>query len=327
MGRTIVVKLKIFLLGLFTISCAAKTESLLIPTSPSNDDKNEIISLQPKKNLGIKDQGILFLEERVKKLEKILSKKEGEIAILKQNRLQDPKETNENLKKTNDLIDKSINQEFEKEFRSNVKEPPFKLDDDEIEILKKNQLYRQALVFKELTKGTIKEPKKITTTPTVPKTNLFDLPLANEISPNLLFNSPIKKIKLKNIVSAKSNYKKAYKLYSKKNYPEAILAFNSYLKIYPQDNAADNAVFWTGLAYWQQNKIKKAKQYFALVIKNYDFISTENGGKTPDALLMLARLEQKQRPDYSKEYYQKIIELFPQTTAAKRANSSLKKLK
>jgi len=68
-----------------------------------------------------------------------------------------------------------------------------------------------------------------------------------------------------------------------KRYSEAIQTFQQFLNSYPQSSLADNALYWTGEAYYAQKQYYQALGYFQQVLSRYP---QEN--KVPDALLKIA---------------------------------------
>ena len=80
------------------------------------------------------------------------------------------------------------------------------------------------------------------------------------------------------------------------------------------------------MAYWQQNNSTQAQKYFAYLLRNYAFTPTEKGGKTPDAILMLGKINEKKKPKDSKAYYKLVLKLYPNSQSSAKASSLLKNL-
>ena len=79
-----------------------------------------------------------------------------------------------------------------------------------------------------------------------------------------------------------ADYVKAFGLYSANNFPEAITAFETFLKNNPQSEYAANALYWIGECHYSLSDLPKAKDIFFKVAGNYP-----NSPKAPDALLKL----------------------------------------
>ncbi len=68
-----------------------------------------------------------------------------------------------------------------------------------------------------------------------------------------------------------------------RRYAEAIQTFQQFLSYYPQSSLADNALYWTGEAYYAQKQYYQALSLFQQVLTRYP-----QGNKVPDALLKMA---------------------------------------
>jgi tol-pal system protein YbgF len=68
-----------------------------------------------------------------------------------------------------------------------------------------------------------------------------------------------------------------------RRYSEAIRIFQQFLNSYPQSSLADNALYWTGEAYYAQKQYYQALSYFQQILSRYP-----QGNKVPDALLKIA---------------------------------------
>ena len=80
------------------------------------------------------------------------------------------------------------------------------------------------------------------------------------------------------------------------------------------------------MSYLKKNKEDKAQQYLAYLLQNYSFLSTDQGGKTSDALLALGKIQEKKNPSYSKDYYRLVIKYYPNSQSAKKAQNLLRHL-
>lgn len=55
----------------------------------------------------------------------------------------------------------------------------------------------------------------------------------------------------------------------KKQYDQAISAFQSFVKQYPKSTYQPNANYWLGQLFYNKGKKDDAAYYFAVVVKNY----------------------------------------------------------
>ncbi len=136
---------------------------------------------------------------------------------------------------------------------------------------------------------------------------------------------PISPIRFKTVPGAKRLYQKAFKLYSSNSHSEAIREFESFLRRYPSDFDADNSQFWIGQAYFRLNNYLQAELAFRRVLKNYQHKETKRGYKTPDAILMLGQIYLiRKKPIKARYYFQHVVERFPETRSAVKAQSEIK---
>lgn len=118
-------------------------------------------------------------------------------------------------------------------------------------------------------------------------------------------------------------YKQAVSLVlEKKQYDQAIYAFQNFIKNYPNSNYQANAHYWLGQLFYNKNKKDKASYYFALVTKKYP-----KSIKAPDALLKIGIIMQEtHQKDKAKIIYRQIGKLYPNSSAAKQAQKHLARL-
>ena len=130
-------------------------------------------------------------------------------------------------------------------------------------------------------------------------------------------------------LSEQESYDQAFLLVSQKQYDEALAAFEIYLKQFPNGVHAIQAHYWMGEIYflqWQSNKEKiaaldNAIQAFLTVT------SQEQNPKALDALLKLGLIEvEKGNRTAARKYLTELKKRAPDSTAAKIAESELKKL-
>lgn len=117
-------------------------------------------------------------------------------------------------------------------------------------------------------------------------------------------------------------YQAAFNLLIKKQYPQAITAFNSYLKNYPKGRFLSNAHYWLGEIYSLQKQWPKAAAEFNTVITKF-----AKSNKVPDAKLKLAIVHLNEGSiTQAKREFQLIKQQHPNSTAAQLAGIQLQRL-
>ena len=303
------------------------------PNFSSDFKTNTQTTLEPElqKKLALQDEIVRLLDTKLQKLENILQAKEQEIATLKKNQqkiaLVQEKEQKQSLTSTekqeqrqlatqNKLIAQAIEKDLAQTFRINTQPLNF-----EIGANKKTQVEPQ----KDLMQQQILQIKTPTTQQFSITQQILNIPLT-AIQPHLLLTPPANPIILTRISGAHNLYKKAYSSFVQKNYTNAIDEFHRYIEEYPKDTATDNAFYWIGVTYWYQKNTEIAQKYFAYILQSFKFTPTNKGGKTADAMIMLGRISQPESLKDAKQYYQKVIALYPQSEASKIAQNLLQKL-
>ncbi|MBU9819794.1 cell division protein CpoB [Rahnella sp. Lac-M11] len=117
-----------------------------------------------------------------------------------------------------------------------------------------------------------------------------------------------------------SDYNAAVSLaLEKKQYDEAIAAFQSFVKKYPDSTYQPNANYWLGQLYYNKGKKDDAAYYFAVVVKNYP-----KSPKSSDAMFKVGVImQEKGQADKAKAVYAQVIKQYPNTDAAKQAQKRL----
>jgi len=122
--------------------------------------------------------------------------------------------------------------------------------------------------------------------------------------------------------TAKIKYDAALKLYKEKKYKAAREKFSAFVKEFPKDQLADNALFWTAEAYYKEKDFEGAIAEYAELLKAYP-----NSGKAPAALLKqgysLIELNDKKG---GKVILEQLIERYPKSREAMEAQKKLKEL-
>lgn len=104
-----------------------------------------------------------------------------------------------------------------------------------------------------------------------------------------------------------------------KRYDDAIPAFQSFLKNFPNSTYAANAHYWLGQLFFAKREYSEAKQQFETVVNDYP-----DSNKRGDCLLKLGAIasEQNKSAD-AKAYYEQVVEEYPDSTEANLAKQRL----
>ncbi|MDW5500729.1 cell division protein CpoB [Pseudomonas lundensis] len=115
-----------------------------------------------------------------------------------------------------------------------------------------------------------------------------------------------------------SDYNAAVSLaLEKKQYDQAISAFQSFVKQYPKSTYQPNANYWLGQLFYNKGKKDDAAYYYAVVVKNYS-----KSPKAPDAMYKVGIImQEKGQADKAKAVFQQVIKQYPTSAAAKQAKS------
>ncbi len=101
----------------------------------------------------------------------------------------------------------------------------------------------------------------------------------------------------------------------KKQYDQAIAAFQAFVKKYPDSTYQPNANYWLGQLNYNKGKKDDAAYYFASVVKNYP-----KSPKSGDALYKVGVImQEKGDKAKAKAVYQQVVKLYPGTEVAKQA--------
>lgn len=116
-----------------------------------------------------------------------------------------------------------------------------------------------------------------------------------------------------------AEYVKAFGLYSANNFPNAITAFETFIKNNPQSDYAANALYWIGECHYSLSDLPKAKDIFFKVVGNYP-----NSPKAPDAMLKLGyTLAAMKEKDKANALFESLIKSYPSSPAATKARERL----
>jgi tol-pal system protein YbgF len=117
---------------------------------------------------------------------------------------------------------------------------------------------------------------------------------------------------------AKHAYDAALSLVTSKQCGKALDAFAAFLVKWPDHPYADNAMFWRGECYYQAGDYAHAAEQLDGLLAWFPA-----GNKAPDALLKLGMAEEKLgNAAKAKECFDRLLQLYPQSDAARRIPSS-----
>lgn len=119
-----------------------------------------------------------------------------------------------------------------------------------------------------------------------------------------------------------ADYQAAFGLLKAGRYADAAIAFQEFLKRYPQGQYRANALYWLGESHYVVREFDKAMPYFQQVLSEHPASS-----KSPDAMLKIGfiRHEQGKIPE-ARQMLEKVKTDFPNTTAATLAEQRLLRL-
>lgn len=119
---------------------------------------------------------------------------------------------------------------------------------------------------------------------------------------------------------ANTDYNRAVDLVLvKKQNDQAITAFQSFVKQYPDSTYQPNANYWLGQLFYNKGKKDDSAYYFAVVVKNYP-----KSPKAPDAMYKVGVImQEKGQVDKAKAVYQQVIKQYPTSDAAKQAQKRI----
>lgn len=117
-------------------------------------------------------------------------------------------------------------------------------------------------------------------------------------------------------------YDQAYYDLTRGNYELAQSGFAEYLRLYPDTELADNALYWLGEADYVQHNYTEALEKFLRVEERYP-----QGNKVPAALFKVGLCQVAlKRQDEAKQIFQRLIQNYPGTPEASQAKERLKEM-
>lgn len=105
----------------------------------------------------------------------------------------------------------------------------------------------------------------------------------------------------------------------KKQYDQAISAFQAFIKQYPTSTYLPNANYWLGQLYYNKGKKDDAAYYYAVVVKNYP-----KSPKSPDAMYKVGIImQEKGQSEKAKAVFQQVVKQYPNSESGKLAQKRL----
>jgi tol-pal system protein YbgF len=115
----------------------------------------------------------------------------------------------------------------------------------------------------------------------------------------------------------------AYRAYLNKRYEEALDKFSEFVRDNPNNEYADNALFWRGECYLATSNFLKAIGEFERVVRRYP-----KSEKVPAGLYRIGFVYDHLHDRHKAlEYYYKVVDKYPSTDAAKRASNRVSMLR
>ena len=122
--------------------------------------------------------------------------------------------------------------------------------------------------------------------------------------------------------SDRDNYQAAFELLKEQRYEPAGMAFEQFLKSFPNSELADNAQYWLAESHYVTQAFEQALGEFEIVISRY-----ANSRKVPDALLKMGYCNYElQQWDAARSALRRVQDEFPETTAARLAGQRLQRM-
>ena len=118
-------------------------------------------------------------------------------------------------------------------------------------------------------------------------------------------------------------YQKAFNLLKEGRYDQAITAFQGFLASYPSGDYTDNAQYWLGEANYVTRRFKEAEQEFLKVVNLHP-----ESTKVADAMLKLGyTYYELSNWDAARKTLDNVVSRFPNTTVGRLAENRLQKMR
>ena len=116
----------------------------------------------------------------------------------------------------------------------------------------------------------------------------------------------------------RAQYDAIFPLVRAKRFDEAIIEYQKFISAYPNSSFVSSARYWLGQIYNVQSRTDEAEREYLLVIQEVD------APKASDALLKLGELYEKRgQTDQALQYYQQLVQLYPDSNPARFAQARL----
>jgi len=160
---------------------------------------------------------------------------------------------------------------------------------------------------------TVEDVSTVTTTEATPETVTgTDTQVVEQVAVTMAPDDPLK---------AQANYQEAFRLLKKAEYDQAISAFDTFLRKYPDSQYSDNAQYWMGEAYYVTRRFNEAITEYMKLVTNFP-----DSQKVPNGLLKIGySYYELGQADEARKILEDLINKFPGTTAAQDAQDRLKK--
>jgi len=122
--------------------------------------------------------------------------------------------------------------------------------------------------------------------------------------------------------SPQNIYRKGMEYLNNKDYDHASALFLFIIQQFPDNDLADNSMYWTGECYYATHNYQKAIEYFNNVIKRYPM-----GNKLPDSILKIGLSYMKlEKNGIAKDFFKQLIKKYPWSGPTKIAKEKLNEL-
>ncbi len=130
-------------------------------------------------------------------------------------------------------------------------------------------------------------------------------------------------VSLAGSIELKELYDQAYNDLARGNYELAKMGFQEYLRLYPDTELADNALYWMGETEYVQHRYEEALKVYRRVLKEYP-----EGNKVPSALFKIGLCQiALGREAEAKEAFETLVKDYPATPEAAQAKRRLEEMK
>jgi tol-pal system protein YbgF len=117
-------------------------------------------------------------------------------------------------------------------------------------------------------------------------------------------------------------YRRALDEFNGGEYERSIESLREFIASGPEDDYMDNALFWLGECHYGLGRYQDALASFQQVVSSYP-----DGNKVPDSLLKVALTYERLSNDSSaREVLSVLVDTYPSTDAARRAEERLRAL-